>query len=124
MPGGDEDTSALVALEREGWAALSTSGEAARRFYERVLDEEVLMLLPGGMVLDDRGAIVEAMSGPPWDRHALEEVRVDRPLDDVGVVTYGAVAERAGQEYSALFSSLYVRRGDDWKLAFHQQTPR
>jgi hypothetical protein len=114
----------LEALERDGWIALSTSGEAARRFYEDVLDDEVLMLLPGGMVLDDRAAIVEAMSGQPWDRYELEDVRVSHPLPDVGVVAYGADAERAGGSYSAVFSSLYVRRSDGWKLAFHQQTPR
>jgi hypothetical protein len=34
------------------------------------------------------------------------------------------VAERQGRDYRALMSSLYVRREDGWKLAFHQQTPR
>lgn len=37
-------------------------------------------------------------------------------------MTYG-VAGRDGQEYSAVMSSLYVRREDGWKLAFHRQTP-
>lgn len=114
----------LAALERQGWDALSTSGEAARAFYDRVLDEQVVMLLPGGMVLDDRATIVESMSGQPWSRYALEDVRCSRLTPDIGVVTYGVVAERDGQEYSALMSSLYVQREDGWKLAFHQQTPR
>ncbi len=39
-------------------------------------------------------------------------------------MTYGAVAQRDSQTYSALMSSVYVRREDEWKLTFHQQTPR
>jgi hypothetical protein len=111
-------------LERRGWDALSSTGEAARAFYERVLDEQVAMLLPGGLVLDDRAAIVEAMSGQPWSCYALDDLRSWRLQTDTAVVTYSVVAERDGQAYSALMSSVYVRREDEWKLAFHQQTPR
>ncbi len=114
----------LTGLERQGWDALSTDGEAAGDFYDRVLDERAVMLLPGGMVLEDRASMVESMSGQAWSRYALEDMRCSRPTADTGLVTYGVVAERGGQEYSALMSSLYVRRGDGWKLAFHQQTPR
>ncbi len=114
----------LTALERRGWDALSSDGDTARAFYDEVLDERVVMLLPGGMVLDDRATIVESMSGQPWARYALDDVRAFQPTADTGVVTYGAVAERGGQEYSALMSSIYVRRDDGWKLVFHQQTPR
>lgn len=113
-----------IELERQGWEALATDGEAARAFYDRVLDRQVSMLLPGGMTLDDRGVIVESMSGQPWDRYALEDVRLLEPTPDTAVVTYGVVAERGGQEYSALMSSVYVRRLDGWRLVFHQQTPR
>jgi hypothetical protein len=114
----------LTGLERQGWDALSTDGETARAFYDKVLDEHAVMLLPGGMVLDDRATMAESMSGQPWSRYALDNVRCFRPTADTGVVTYGAVAERDGQAYSALMSSLYVRRKDGWRLAFHQQTPR
>jgi hypothetical protein len=114
----------LTTLERQGWEALSADGEAARAFYDRVLDDQVRMLLPGGMVLDDRPGIVDSMSGRPWSRHALEDMRVLQPTPDTGIVTYGVVAERDGQEYSALISTVYVRREQGWKLAFHQQTPR
>jgi hypothetical protein len=58
------------------------------------------------------------------DGDELEDVRTFRPAPDTAVVTYGVVAARDGQQYSALMSSLYVRREDGWKLAFHQQTPR
>ncbi len=114
----------LIALERQGWEALSADGPTAGAFYDRILDEQCVMLLPGGMVLDDRAGIVEAMSGRPWSRYALEDPRCLRPTADTAVVHYGVVAERDGDEYSALMSSLYVRRESGWRLAFHQQTPR
>ncbi|RCW45227.1 uncharacterized protein DUF4440 [Halopolyspora algeriensis] len=115
----------LSALEERGWRALSTSGEAATDFYRHVLDREPVMLFPGGMVLTDRDAILESMGGQPWTTFRFDGLRVSRPTDDTGLVTYGAVAHREGSpEYSALVSSMYVRRHDGWKLAFHQHTPR
>ena len=117
--------SELIELEEQGWRALSSTGEAAAEFYELVLDDTVVMLLPGGMVLDDRAAIVQSMSGQPWSSFELDDLRVLQPTTDTAVVTYGVVAQREGSpEYSALMSSLYVRRVNGWKLAFHQQTPR
>jgi hypothetical protein len=114
----------LAVLERQGWDALSADGERARAFYEQVLDEHALMLLPGGMVLSDRAAILDSMSGAPWSRYRLEDVRCLHATPDVGVIAYGVVAERDGSEYSALVSSTYARRDHGWKLFFHQQTPR
>lgn len=114
----------LEALERRSWEALATEGQA-RAFFEQVLDEDVVMLLPGGLVLADRSSALTAMSGPPWQSYRLESVQVRRPTVDTGLVTYSAVAAREGQPtYSALMSSLYVRRPDGWRLTFHQQTPR
>jgi hypothetical protein len=115
----------LIDLEKEGWRALSSSGEVAAEFYERVLDEMVVMLLPGGLVLDDRVTIVQSMAGQPWSAYDLENLRVLQPTEDTAAVLYDVVAQRTGQpEYSALISSVYVRRGDEWKLTLHQQTPR
>jgi hypothetical protein len=114
----------VIALEEQGWEALSSGGEAARAFYERVLDHTVVMLLPGGLVLDERAAIVDSMSGPPWSSYEMQGVQAFQPTQETAVVTYGVLAERDAQKYSALMSSVYVRREDGWKLTFHQQTPR
>jgi hypothetical protein len=115
----------LVDLEDEGWRVLSSTGQAATEFYERVLDQAAVMLLPGGLVLDDRASIVQSMSGQPWSSYELENPRVLCPTSDTAVVIYGVVARRSGApEYSALMSSMYVRRDEGWKLTFHQQTPR
>jgi Domain of unknown function (DUF4440) len=114
-----------IHLEQQGWQALATGPEAAGSFYERVLDHDVVMLLPGGMVLDDRSSILEAMSGQPWSSYRLEDLRAIHPTTDTTLVTYGVVAARQGSpEYSALIASLYARRDGGWRLAFHQQTPR
>lgn len=115
----------VAALERRGWEALAAGGTTARGFYDGVLDETAVMLLPGGMVLSGRDQVLDAMGGPPWRTFALDDVRTHRPTADTALVHYGVVAQRDGApEYSALMSSLYVRRPGGWKLAFHQQTPR
>jgi Domain of unknown function (DUF4440) len=114
-----------VELEQAGWHALCSGPEDAVAFYDRVLDDHVVVLLPGGMRLDDRAAIVHSMGGPPWSGFRLEDPRTLRPTTDTAVVTYGVVAERRGSApYSALISSFYVLRDDGWRLAVHQQTPR
>ena len=114
----------LIVLETDGWRALSEDGAAAQAFYGRVLDETVVMLLPGGLRLTDRAAILESMGGAPWASFALEDPQVVRLGEDGALVVYGVVAGRDGAEYSALVSSAYVRRDGAWRLVLHQQTPR
>lgn len=115
----------LVALEERGWQALSSDGASAADFYDQVLDDTVVMLLPGGIALTDRDEIIHSMGGQPWASFALEDPQVHVTTSDTAVVHYGVVARRDNApEYSALVSSLYVHRPDGWKLAFHQQTPR
>ena len=118
------DTTELADLERRGWVALSTEG-AAGPFYDEVLVDEPLMLLPGGMVLDDRQVIVDSMGGAPWDAYDLEEPLRVVPLgEDAAVVGYGATARRGATEVSSLFASTYTRVDGAWRMAVHQQTPR
>lgn len=114
----------LIALETDGWQALSTDAAAAAGFYGRVLDDAVVMLLPGAMRLTDREAILQSMGVAPWTSFALEDPQVVRLGADGALVVYGVVAEREGGAYSALVSSGYVRRDGGWRMAFHQQTPR
>lgn len=113
----------LIDLEHEAWVALSTSGDAAAAFYERVLAEDVLMLLPGGLVIDDRARVIESMRGAPWTSFELSDERVLALTDSSALVAYRATARRGDDHYTALFNSTYVRQGDSWRLAVHQQTP-
>ena|SRR6185312_9558737 len=115
----------LALLEEQGWRALSSGGKEASAFYRQVLDNEVAMLLPGGLRLTDRNSIIEAMGGQPWESFVIEALQVMLPAPGTGIVSYGVVAQREGQpRYSALVSSTYIHREGRWLLAFHQQTPR
>ena len=113
----------LVDLERQGWQALSADGDTAAAHYERVLADEVLMLLPGGLVIDDRQAVVESMRGEPWESFELADARVLALASDAVVVAYRATARRSGSTYAALCNSTYRRTDGRWRLALHQQTP-
>ena len=112
----------LLDLERRAWEALSTEGGAAP-FYEEVLADDVLLLLPGGMVIDDRRQVVDSVRGAPWASFELSDERVHELSETCAVVAYRGVATRDGNEYVALFNSTYVRREGGWRLALHQQTP-
>ena len=113
----------LLDLEHAGWRALSTGGAAASDYYRDVLADDVLMLFPGGFVIDDRDTVIQSMDGPPWTSYELADERVYDLNAESAVVAYRAKATREGTDYEALFNSTYIRVGDDWKLALHQQTP-
>ncbi|MDO8106541.1 nuclear transport factor 2 family protein [Isoptericola sp. b441] len=118
------DRELLADLERRGWRALSDTPDAAEAFYRELLDDDVEMLVPGGLRITDRAEALRSMSGAPWDGFVLEDVRVDLPRTGVGLVTYGVVARRGVVRYSAWICSTYVRRAEGWRLVLHQQTPR
>lgn len=113
----------LVEIERAGWDALSAGGDVAMSHYADVLAETVLFLLPRGMLIDDRAAVIDSMGGEPWSSYRLFDARVVELSDDSAVLAYRASATRNGTEYEALVNSTYKRAGGAWKLAVHQQTP-
>ena len=112
----------LVELEHDAWRALATPGAAAA-YYSRVLAETVLMLLPGGLVIDNRDQVIEAMDGAPWDDFELVDERVLGLGEGAATVAYRATARRGTHVYEALFNSTYVREPGGWRLVLHQQTP-
>ena len=112
----------LIELERAAWQALSTEGAAAP-YYEKTLAGTVLMLLPGGLVVDDRDQVVDSMRGTPWTSYEMFDERVLDLTPDSAVVAYRVEATREDMDYEALLNSTYVREDGKWKLALHQQTP-
>jgi hypothetical protein len=56
----------LIKLERQGCEALSDSFEATQDFYETVLHDAVRMLLPGGMLLEDKETVLKSFDTQPW----------------------------------------------------------
>ncbi|MCD9623973.1 nuclear transport factor 2 family protein [Rhabdothermincola salaria] len=113
----------VLGLERDGWVALSSGGEAAATFYGEVLADEVCFLLPGGMVIDDRAELVRSMQDAPWTSFEFADERVLVLGDASAVVAYRATAQRDGGSYTALFTSSYRRVDGRWRLVVHQQTP-
>lgn len=113
----------LLDLERSAWKALSTSGDEAAAFYSETLASKVLMLLPMGMVIDDREQVIDSMHGDPWTSYELSDERVVALGDGGAVVAYSAHATRGDSDYRALINSTYVREEGAWRLALHQQTP-
>jgi hypothetical protein len=114
----------LIELEKQAWQALATDGAAAAEFYAEVLAEDVLVLLPGGMVVDDREAVIDSMRGAPWTSFDLSDERVIDLTDDSAMVAYRVTARRPGQDdYTALLSSTYVQEDGAWRMAVHQQSP-
>lgn len=113
----------LLDIEHQALEVLSSSAEAATAFYEEVLAREVLMLFPGGVVIEDRADVISSMGGPPWDGFEISDERVLELGDTVAAVVYRATAKRGESEYTALFNSTYIREDGTWMLALHQQTP-
>lgn len=113
---GDE----IEALERRGWDALSGPNGVA--FYEDVMAEDGLMVFPG-LVMDKRAALDAIGGASPWSSFELRDVRSTAD-NSVGLVTYRAKGQRSdAPPYEAVMSSVYVRRGAEWKLLLHQQSP-
>lgn len=114
---------ALIDLERQGWQALSQPGAAGRAFYAMLLDDDAVMLLPGGIRLDGRASILESFDTQPWTGFELADMRTVTLGRDAAAVIYQVTAQRADRpRYAALVSSTYVR-APDWRLLLHQQTP-
>lgn len=114
----------LVQLEREGWRALSASGDAARAFYGERLADNAVFLFPGGMRIEGKAKILESFARQPWQSFDLQDPSVLKPAEGTGIVVYKVTAQREGAApYAALVSSTYALRDGSWLLLLHQQTP-
>ncbi len=114
----------LLELETRGWRALSSDADDAKAFYAGVLIDDAIMLLPGGMVLDGKAAILESFDAQPWSTFEIEEPRLVPLGDGAAVLAYRVTATRAGSNaYRALISSAYHHEDGRWRLGFHQHTP-
>jgi hypothetical protein len=74
-----------------------------------------------------RDDVVAALGdAPAWSSFEMDDVRLVRIRDDVVAVVYVGTGHRTGDDpsFTGLMSSVYVRRGGEWKLALYQQTPK
>jgi hypothetical protein len=111
----------LIDIERNLW-----TNDAA--FYKKSLIEDAFLVFPETGVIG-RDAAVDAIltenaEGRRWAEVEFDEVRTLRLADEIALLTYRVAArwEHEPAKNSALASSVYVKRGGAWKLAFHQQT--
>lgn len=109
----------LRELEERFWRA---GGDP--EFWDRSFAEDGVIALATGLM--DKHAVVAAQdAAEPWETFTIEEARVVELGEGVASISYRVTARRAGDDsdYRAVVSSVYVRRGGDWMLALHHQTP-
>lgn len=114
----------LIELEEQGWQALSSAGDASKRFYRAVLRDDAIMLFPGGLIIDGKQKILDSLAAQPWKSYQIKALQVHSLSENASVVVYQVTAQREGSDpYAALISSTYTLSSGKWKLAVHQQTP-
>jgi hypothetical protein len=104
-------------IERELWLL------GAEAYRGKMAAECLMAFGPMGVLRNE--AIMEAIrSASRWrEVHMMEQTFI-RPADDVGILAYKAKGIREGAKiYLALCTSTYIRDGNGWKIAQHQQTP-
>ncbi|QYM78424.1 hypothetical protein K0B96_14130 [Horticoccus luteus] len=113
------DSHEIISLEKQFWTAPAA-------FFEQHLAAAVLMVFPPPIGPQTRAqAIASLAAAPRWAQVDLAH-RVVTELSPVAcALSYHAAAKRAdaAPAYTALVGSVYLREGETWKLAFHQQTP-
>ncbi len=58
-----------------------------------------------------------------WSDLKMTNRQMVRPGEGVAIISYRVDATKAdGKPYAALIGSAYAKRGDGWKLAFHQHS--
>jgi len=91
--------------------------------YDRHLATEAVMVFGPIGIMDRKAILASLKDAPRWSHVELSQRTTISPSPDVTVFAYGAEAKRGDETYSALCSSTYLRIGQDWWLAQHQQTP-
>ena len=113
----------LIRLEKEGWQALSSTEDKAKKFYNSLLADNAVMVFPGDTMLKGKKQILKFIGVQPWKSFKIEEPLTISLSKDAEVVIYKVTAQRDGSTpYIALVSSTYTFRNEAWKLIFHQQT--
>jgi uncharacterized protein len=96
--------------------------------YRDTLLDDAILIFPETDIIS-RDAAVEAIrqenaEGRRWAEVRFEQVRAAPLSEDAMLLTYRVNArwEHEREPITAMASSVYVRRGEGWKLAHHQQT--
>ncbi len=113
----------LLDLEHAGWASLCDG--TGSEFYGEHMADDGIMVLANGVAMTRREVVDALRNAPPWAGYEIDDVRLIPIGEDAGGVVYVGTGHRGDgeQPFVGVMSSVYVRRGDEWKLALYQQTP-
>jgi len=95
--------------------------------YRDSLTEQAMLVFPKTGVITRNFAVKairkEVAKNRHWADVYFEDVRAQEIADNVAALTYKVTARWNDEKDPsvAIASSIYVRRGDAWKLALHQQ---
>jgi hypothetical protein len=108
----------LLTLEKGFWT------EDANYYREHV-DDQCLLAFTEMAGVRSNEDIASMRGGSNWKNIDLDEKGFVQLSDDSVLLTYEVHAQRkTGDEpYAAIVTTAYVKRGGEWKMAFHQQTP-
>jgi Domain of unknown function (DUF4440) len=112
----DERDRTLWRMEEEFWSG-------GPDVYHRNLSDDSLMVFQA-MVLTRSQTLDAIAAGPRWTAVRFDDQRTVGLTDDVVALNYRVSARRDADPnpYSAIATSVYVRRDGRWQLALHQQT--
>lgn len=115
----------LVEIEEQGWKALTSEGNAGKKFYQSILHPDAVMLFPGGLRIERKANILASIGDQPWHSYQIKNVKIVELSKKAGVLVYDVTAQSEDLEpYRALISSIYVMENGAWWLILHQQTPK
>jgi hypothetical protein len=108
----------LLEIEKAFW----TGDEA---FYKEHVDKDCLVAFEEmSGVMSNAKIAATVKDGNRWRDLKIDAIGAVEPKEDVTILSYEVKAVRQnGEPYAALVSSGYVKRGNDWKMMFHTQTP-
>ena len=112
------DRDHLLELEKNFWMG-------DRSFYEQHVDADCLVVFSSEMagVMSRSDLAATAGEGNRWKDLEIALKGIIEPVDGIVIMTYEARAVRdSGEPHAALVSTGYARRGDGWRMIFHQQT--
>ena len=112
----------LLHIERQLWT------NNAELYREHLVEDAMLVFAETGPIGRDvavKAIRQENAEGRRWVKADLHDIAVRTLAEDAALLSYRAEARWKGADADILAyaSSVYVRRGGQWKLAFHQQTP-
>jgi len=110
----------LMTLERRFWEEANDP----KLFEENFADDGLTIMEPAGYI-DKHQAMEMSAKGKPFKDVRMEDVHVRELTPDCVALAYRGegIREGDGEPYRGNICSIYVKRGDRWKLAIADHQP-